>query len=61
MAKRHIGSANFTEAAQLRNIEIGVLIYRPDFAATVERHFDALIKHGQLQRLLLPSRPGTLS
>ena len=34
-AKAFIGSANFTEAAQFRNIEIGLVTYRPEVAATV--------------------------
>jgi len=46
-----IGSANFTEAAQLRNIEIGLVTYRPDVAAAVERHFEGLIDRGHLRRL----------
>lgn len=49
--KAFIGSANFTEAAQLRNIEIGLVAYRPDVAACVERHFDGLIQHGHLRAL----------
>lgn len=51
--KAFIGSANFTEAAQLRNIEIGVVAHRPDVASAVERHFDALIQHGHLRELPL--------
>jgi len=47
--KAFIGSANFTEAAQLRNIEIGVVTHRPDVASAVERHFDGLIQHGHLR------------
>jgi phosphatidylserine/phosphatidylglycerophosphate/cardiolipin synthase-like enzyme len=47
-----IGSANLTEAAQLRNIEIGVLVTGA-IVETVERHFDALIGAGHLQYLPL--------
>lgn len=43
-----IGSANLTEAAQLRNIEIRVLVSGAVTEA-VERHFDALIADGHLQ------------
>lgn len=49
--KAFIGSANFTEAAQVRNIEIGVVTHRPDIASAVERHFDGLIARGYLRRL----------
>jgi phosphatidylserine/phosphatidylglycerophosphate/cardiolipin synthase-like enzyme len=49
--KAFIGSANFTEAAQLRNIEIGVVTHRPGVASAVERHFEALIEHGHLRAL----------
>ena len=48
-----IGSANLTEAAQLRNIEIGVVTTDTPIAAAVERHIDALIEAGHLQRLPL--------
>jgi phosphatidylserine/phosphatidylglycerophosphate/cardiolipin synthase-like enzyme len=51
--KAFIGSANFTEAAQMRNIEIGVVTRRPDVASAVERHFDGLIQHGHLRQLSL--------
>jgi phosphatidylserine/phosphatidylglycerophosphate/cardiolipin synthase-like enzyme len=41
--RTYIGSANFTEAAQLRDIEIGVVICSAETALAVERHFDCLI------------------
>jgi phosphatidylserine/phosphatidylglycerophosphate/cardiolipin synthase-like enzyme len=47
-----IGSANLTEAAQLRNIEVGVVVSGLIAAAT-ERHFDALIAAGHLRPLSL--------
>lgn len=47
-----IGSANFTEAAQLRNIEVGVVILRSEIAIAVERHFAMLIERGYLRPLL---------
>jgi len=49
-----IGSANQTEAAQQRNIEIGVIVSGA-IAETLERHFDALIAGGHLQPLPLES------
>jgi len=52
-----IGSANLTEAAQLRNIEVGVVVSGLIAAAT-ERHFDALIAGGHLQPLLPAMCPG---
>ncbi len=46
-----IGSANFTEAAQQRNIEIGVLCSVPYLAERVGSYFEGLRKAGQLRRL----------
>ncbi len=37
-----VSSANFTEAAQIRNIEVGALIKSPSFAARLVHHFQAL-------------------
>lgn len=51
--KSLIGSANLTEAAQLRNIEIGLVVSGPLIADAVERHIDALIAGGHLQPLCL--------
>lgn len=44
-------SANLTEAALERNIEIGVLLRDPAFARTVVAHFATLIATGSLVRL----------
>jgi phosphatidylserine/phosphatidylglycerophosphate/cardiolipin synthase-like enzyme len=49
--KAFIGSANLTEAAQLRNIEIGLVVTGALIAEAVERHFEALIAGGHLQPL----------
>ncbi len=46
-----ISSANFTEAAQERNIEVGVLLRVPAVAEQLERHFTALIEAGVLRGL----------
>lgn len=46
-----VSSANFTEAAQERNIEAGVLIDAPSFAEQLEGHFDALSQSGVLVRV----------
>ena len=46
-----IGSANFTEAAQQRNIEIGVLCSVPYLAERVSSYFEGLRKSGQLRTL----------
>jgi phosphatidylserine/phosphatidylglycerophosphate/cardiolipin synthase-like enzyme len=43
-----IGSANLTEAALKRNIEIGVLISLPAFVARIRGHVEALIHNGIL-------------
>lgn len=46
-----ISSANFTRAAQLRNIEIGVLLRMPDLARRLAGHFRGLVSRGELLRL----------
>ena len=51
-----VTSANFTAAAQERNIELGLLVHSPDVAYRVERHFEALIKGGHLERLPIPQK-----
>ncbi len=48
-----ISSANFTEAAQTRNIEVGVLIRSRAFAGAVVRHFEAMADEGLLQPIPL--------
>ena len=52
-AKALIGSANFTEAAQLRNIEIGIATTDVSIAGAVEHHIAALIGAGHLRPLPL--------
>jgi phosphatidylserine/phosphatidylglycerophosphate/cardiolipin synthase-like enzyme len=51
--KAFIGSANLTEAAQLRNIEIGLVVTGALIAGAVEHHIEALIAGGHLRPLLL--------
>jgi phosphatidylserine/phosphatidylglycerophosphate/cardiolipin synthase-like enzyme len=51
--RTYIGSANFTEAAQLRNIEIGVVVHSATTARAIEEHFAALIERAHLRRLPL--------
>jgi len=46
-----ITSANFTEAAQERNIEVGVLLRIPSFAVSLREQFDTLLNRGQLRRV----------
>lgn len=46
-------SANFTEAAQQRNIEAGVLIDDPEFACRMVRQLDYLVEDGSLVGLRL--------
>ena len=41
-----IGSANFTQAAQLRNIELGVVVSSLDAATAAELHIGAIIARG---------------
>ena len=46
-----ITSANFTEAAQERNIEVGVLIRIPSFAKVLREQFESIVSYGQLRRV----------
>lgn len=46
-----VTSANFTEAAQERNIEAGVVVRSPRFASRLADHFGTLADAGQLRRL----------
>ena len=41
-----VSSANFTEAAQLRNVEVGVLIRSRAFAERLIQHFESLAAEG---------------
>jgi phosphatidylserine/phosphatidylglycerophosphate/cardiolipin synthase-like enzyme len=54
-----VTSANFTEAAQERNIEAGVVVRSPRFAARLADHFGGLADAGLIRRLDLPSNPGS--
>lgn len=46
-----ISSANFTEAAHERNIEMGLLVRSASLARQVEAHFSALVEAGMLQQI----------
>ena len=46
-----VTSANFTEAAQERNIEAGVLVESPSFATALRSQFDGLVAAGKLVRV----------
>ena len=48
-----VTSANFTEAAQERNIELGLLVSSQSVARKIEEHFMSLITNGNLARLPL--------
>jgi phosphatidylserine/phosphatidylglycerophosphate/cardiolipin synthase-like enzyme len=43
-----VSSANFTEAAQTKNIEAGVLLRSASFASRLAEHFETLAAHGLL-------------
>ena len=45
-----VTSANFTQAAQEKNIEAGVLVRDKGFVGRLSGHFDALIAAGMLQQ-----------
>ena len=46
-----ITSANFTEAAQQRNIEVGLLLDSPPVARRLEGFFETLLGEGMLRRV----------
>lgn len=46
-----VSSANFTEAAQVRNIEVGALIHSERFAVRLDERFEVLAKAGLLCRI----------
>ena len=48
-----VTSANFTEAAQVRNIELGLQVASSVVARRIEEHFEALIRNNHLKRLPL--------
>lgn len=50
-ARALVTSANFTEAAQERNIEVGALLDDPSFARSLVRQIDGLIARGKLARV----------
>jgi phosphatidylserine/phosphatidylglycerophosphate/cardiolipin synthase-like enzyme len=47
-----VSSANFTEAAQERNLEVGLLIRSPTVAQRVQRHFESLVDAKLLVQLI---------
>jgi len=47
-----LSSANFTEAAQQRNIEMGLLLKSSQLASKITKHFDSLVADKLLQPLL---------
>ncbi|HEY1066305.1 MAG TPA: DISARM system phospholipase D-like protein DrmC [Pirellulales bacterium] len=49
-----VTSANFSRAAQERNIEAGVVVRSPPFAGRLADHFGMLTEAGHLRRLVLP-------
>lgn len=55
-----VTSANFTEAAQERNIELGLLIDANTIAGRIEGHFNSLIDSGFLAPLPLPANQDSL-
>ena len=42
-----ISSANFTEAAQERNVEVGRLVHSPNLGEQLTRYFETLISQGR--------------
>lgn len=50
-ARAFVSSANLTEAAQLRNIEAGVLLEDAVFAKALRMQFDGLVEKGYVRRV----------
>ena len=48
-----VTSANCTEAAQMRNLELGLHVKSPEIAGQIEDHFHSLIQNGHLLNLPL--------
>jgi phosphatidylserine/phosphatidylglycerophosphate/cardiolipin synthase-like enzyme len=48
-----VTSANFTEAAQQRNVEVGALVTDEQFSKALVEQFDGMIRAGAVQRLPL--------
>jgi phosphatidylserine/phosphatidylglycerophosphate/cardiolipin synthase-like enzyme len=53
-----ITSANFTAAAQTKNIEVGALVRQAAIAQQLVGHFDALFEKGWLRRVEWPVKEG---
>ena len=49
-----VSSANFTEAAQIRNIEVGLLVRLPALSRQVTKFYEGLIRRGHLGRVPFP-------
>ena len=54
MEQAFVSSANFTGAAQTKNIEVGVNLRHPSFARRLAEHFEALASAGLLKPIPLP-------
>jgi phosphatidylserine/phosphatidylglycerophosphate/cardiolipin synthase-like enzyme len=54
-----VTSANFTDAAQSRNIECGIVVRDAPFSERVASYFDALIATRQLSRCAVEDTPAT--
>jgi phosphatidylserine/phosphatidylglycerophosphate/cardiolipin synthase-like enzyme len=50
-----VTSANFTQAAQRRNIECGIAVRHPQFAEHLARYFETLCQTHQMLRCVLPT------
>ena len=46
-----VSSANFTEAAQERNLEVGLIIHSSRLAGRLADHFETLVSNNLLERL----------
>jgi phosphatidylserine/phosphatidylglycerophosphate/cardiolipin synthase-like enzyme len=47
-----VSSANFTEAAQQRNIEVGLRLRSTSVAGRIVRFFESLVTSGHFERVI---------
>lgn len=53
-----VTSANFTQAAQWRNIEVGLVVEGTSLAQSLSAQFGNLVQNGSLREVPLPGGPG---
>lgn len=57
-ASRAITSANFTQPAQWRNVEVGIVVEGASLAQSLSAQLGNLVQNGSLREVPLPAGPG---